>query len=89
MPTVWWVSRLCDEFACLPSQAIREWREAPEGLIEDILEARAVAATWRTWTSAERKTELPASPLMDLVAGIDMGLDADALQARTEGGTHG
>lgn len=83
------MSRLCEEFSCLPSQAIREWREAPDGLIEDILEARVVAETWRIWSRAERKSDLPASPMLDLVAAIDMALDAEQLKARTNGGAGG
>lgn len=43
MPWEWWIGRLCEEFHCLPSQALREWLRVPAGLLESIIEMRAYA----------------------------------------------
>lgn len=48
------MSRLCEEFGCLPSQAIREWQTAPSGVLEDIMELRAFARAIQTYQHAQR-----------------------------------
>jgi hypothetical protein len=69
-PLAVWLSRLCQEFGCLPSAALREWRRAPAGLIEEILEARAYIGTREAYDRAPKKSELPPSPMLDLVHEI-------------------
>jgi len=41
-----WVSRMCEEFHCLPSEALRERLIAPCGLLEEVLEVRAYTAAY-------------------------------------------
>ena len=53
MPEEWWLSRLCEEFNCLPSDALREVMRAPFGLLERIIESRAYAYMKRQWENAE------------------------------------
>ena len=48
MPYDLWLSRLSEEFGCLPSAAIREWQRAPDGLLERIIEARHYARHGQT-----------------------------------------
>jgi hypothetical protein len=40
-PFEWLVSRVCEEFSCVPSVAIRELEELPGGLIEAIMAYRS------------------------------------------------
>lgn len=55
----WWLSRVCEEFGCLPSAAWRELRQAPAGLIEDICEMRAYAKAWRAYEDAGHMDDGP------------------------------
>lgn len=82
MPWTWWVSRVCEEFHCLPSEALKELRRAPEGLVEDIVEARAFAATWRVWSEAKEKKSVPPSPMLDLVIEIEMTVRQEQIAAQ-------
>lgn len=58
----------------MPSAAYREWRAAPAGFLEDIIEAVNYADAKDIYERAERKTDIPSSPLMDLVKAIDFEL---------------
>ncbi len=80
----WWISRLCEEFHCLPSQALREWQEAPDGLLETIVEMRAFAATKAAYDAATDKESMPKSPLADLVKELDFGRADRTIAARAE-----
>ena len=59
-------------FSCLPSEALREWRLAPDGWIEQVMEALAYASAKQLYDAAEKKTDLPRSPMIDLVVLTDM-----------------
>jgi len=72
MPAAFWIARICEEFDCLPTAAVREWRRAPDGLIAQVLEARAFAAAYQLYASAKDKADLPSSPMLDLVIEIEM-----------------
>lgn len=73
----WWISRVCQEFACPPSVALRELREAPDGLIETIVEMRAFARAREVTRQAEQmpdgaeKRRLLRDPLVRLVLEIE------------------
>lgn len=73
MPLVWWISRLCEEFGCLPSQAMREWLTAPDGLLEEIVEMRAYVKARRNYETAQgmddgpAKRKVLADPLVQMV----------------------
>jgi hypothetical protein len=77
---------MCEEFSCVPTEAVREWRRAPDGLIVQVMEARAFAATWRMYDAAEKKTDLPASPMLDLVIEIEMAERQRQLMERQQDG---
>lgn len=71
MPEDWWISRLCEEFGCLPSQAIREYQSAPCGLLETILLYRTYARSHRAWHSATSKDQLPDDlPLRGVIEAL-------------------
>ena len=81
MPFVWWLSRIAEEFHCLPSEAWREWREAPCGLIEDLLEAGAYAHAKHVVDTARTAADIPAEPLYALVHEIEFALVKEARDA--------
>lgn len=70
------LSRLCEEFHCLPSQAWREWRRLPAGMLDRILAVRAYARMKAVYDARGRGTADP--PLMQLVKDIDFQLVAEA-----------
>lgn len=43
MPYAFWVSRMCEEFQCLPSQIEAEIGRLPAGFLDDVIEARRFA----------------------------------------------
>lgn len=74
MPLAWFLSRLCEEFHCLPSEALREWERAPSGLLEEILELRAFAHAKQICDHAKEAKDIPQTPMTDLVQTIEFGL---------------
>ena len=88
MPFEFFISRLCDEFKCLPSEAEREWRNAPVGWLEDIIEARAFAEMKRTMestTDAEQLRKLKAeSSLARMVETIEFEIVRESLGPTAE-----
>lgn len=88
MPFVFFLGRLCEEFHCLPSAALKEYRKWPAGTLEDIIEARAFAAAKRHYESLNDGKAIAAyvseSPLAALVQQIEFDRAAEALQ--TNGG---
>lgn len=51
---------MCEEFGCLPSQALREWESAPCELIETIVQFRVYARSYATWHGATEQAQIPA-----------------------------
>ena len=74
------MSRLCEEFHCLPSAAWREWRRLPAGMLERILSVRAYARMKATYDARGRGTVDP--PLLLTVREIDFQLVQEARDAR-------
>jgi hypothetical protein len=69
---LWMVSRICEEFSCLPSQALRELDTDPERLALMIPDLRAYAAAKRAFDAARGKADASldaweGSPHMTLV----------------------
>ena len=87
VPIEWWGARLCEEFHCLPSQALAEWERAPCGLLETIIEMRAFAAMKAALDRAETLKERPTGRLADLVADIEFARAAALMEARRRGGS--
>jgi hypothetical protein len=67
------MSRLCEEFHCLPSEAYREWRTVREGLLEEILEARAFASIKQASDRGVKYSDMPSSPLLAWFKLIESG----------------
>ena len=65
---------MCEEFGCLPSAALREWRQAPVGLLETIVEFRAYASAKHAYDTASDAKSVPQTPMVQLVKEIEFGL---------------
>lgn len=72
MPMAWYVSRVCEEFGCVPSVALREIEQFPDGLLEDVMEARAFMSAKARVDAAEKKGDIPGTPMCQLVVAIGM-----------------
>jgi hypothetical protein len=86
------MSRLCEEFYCLPSQAYAEWERlqgtALSDLLIEILETRAYAAAKQATdaaTTAEARKALPKTELFGLVKEITFELVQEARRKRADG----
>ena len=79
-PFEFWIGRICEEFHCLPSEAMREWRTSPAGFLEDVMEARAYAQAWAMVDGAKSAKDIPSSPLTDLAITIRRELAEDELR---------
>jgi hypothetical protein len=68
LPFAYWVSRVCEEFQCLPSAAEQEMRRQPVGWIEEVIEARHYAKAKAIYDHAPDKTDVVKhDPLLQLV----------------------
>lgn len=78
------VSRVCEEFGCLPSQALRELDRDPE-LVFDVIEMRGYAATRQAVKRATNDKDHPKGPMADLVLDIECELFEERKQERADG----
>lgn len=68
LPFAYWISRVCEEFQCLPSEAERELRRQPVGWIEEVIEARHYAKAKEVYDRAPNKADVVKNdPLLRLV----------------------
>jgi len=59
MPFEWMVSRVCDEFGCLPSAAYRELMNDPSGMALDIMRLRNYARSKDILDHAKSAKDIP------------------------------
>jgi len=73
-PFEWVVSRICEEFHCLPTAALAELLDDPAGMAIEILELRAYARAKESLDNAKSKNDVPSSPMVDMVMEIQAEL---------------
>ncbi len=75
-PYAWLVSRVCEEFHCLPKDAETAIEEDEEGLIFEVMDLRALAATKREFDHAveQGKTIDQPSPMMRELMQLEYAL---------------
>lgn len=70
-PFAWTVSQVCEEFGCLPSEAVDELDHDPDGLTFDVLFLRSFKRTWDAWSAAAGTpgglTDLPETPMLQFL----------------------
>jgi hypothetical protein len=84
VPWEWVISRVCEEFHCLPSQAVRELEQDPDRLALNILSLRDYARAKRVYDSTTDSSKLPESPVMSEVMVNDFALHRERLARREE-----
>lgn len=62
---------MCEEFGCLPTAALREWLDAPAGLLEEIIETRAYARTKLAYDTADEPSKLAKTEMLWIVKSIE------------------
>lgn len=70
MPDDWIISRICEEFSCTPSEAIRQ----PLGLTLRIIELRAYARAKQALAEAQSETDVPQTPAVEWVWEVEQEL---------------
>ena len=74
MPLEQQIGAFCRFFHCLPSAAMAEWLDAPEGFLDAIMDAHAYAETKRTIDACDAASvpvdRQPTGPWVDLVHTI-------------------
>ena len=84
----WLISRICEEFHCLPSQAVREWDADDEGLVLDVIELRGYARAKAAWDRAteggdeKAVSRLLQDEMVKRVAEIEYALIRQAREAK-------
>ncbi len=66
-PWEWAVSRVCEEFHCLPSAAVNELMDDPDRLALEIIELRAYARAKEQLDNAKKSTDVPKTPMIEKV----------------------
>jgi hypothetical protein len=68
LPEAYYLSRICEEFGCLPSEAERELRRQPVGWLEEIIEAKHYARAKAVYDRTSNKADVTlGDPMMHLV----------------------
>jgi len=68
------VSRICEEFHCLPTEAVKELLDDPLNMALEIMELRAYARAKEVLDNAKSKNDVPSSPMVDMVMEIQAEL---------------
>jgi hypothetical protein len=78
---------LCEEFHCLPSEAVRELAIAPDGLLWEIVELRAYADAKWSVDEKDRPANAPRLPtaMESLVREIEKELAQEEISGRATG----
>jgi len=85
-PVEWLVSRVCEEFGCLPRAAVAELYDDPELMALTILRLRAYARAKQDIDNAKRPQDMPTGPAADLVWEIQAEIAAERKAAKDEHG---
>lgn len=61
---------MCEEFHCLPSEALSELEVTPWGMVADIISCRAYARAKNVVDNAQSEQDVPDDPMVDMVFRI-------------------
>jgi hypothetical protein len=87
MPLAYYVSRVCEEFACVPSVALAEVDRLPAGFLEDVIEARSFGVAYDIVQRSEPK-DIPDTPMVKLVQEIDLDVALREMKGGGDGDAH-
>lgn len=76
------ISVICEQFGCLPSEALRELEVTPYGLIWSILDLRAYKGAYDEVQRARKQEhyELEVTPYTDLVTEHELLAEQDEIR---------
>ena len=77
MPFEWLVSRVCEEFSCLPSQAVKELMDDPLQMATEIMHLRSYAEAKHILDSATSQEDIPKG--MDKSIGLVLKIQAQIM----------
>jgi len=73
-PEAWIVSRICEEFQCLPSEAVRELDKDYRKLIFEILRMRVYAASKHRFDNMKKGDNLDNVPMIEEVIANEVAI---------------
>lgn len=73
-PEAWVVSRICEEFSCLPSEAVNELEKDGRKLLFPIMNMRVYAAAKRRLDDMKPGENLDGVPMIDVVLRTDVAI---------------
>lgn len=79
-PEEWVISRICEEFDCLPSEAVRELDDADADLLLTIMDMRAYARAKDVLDHAKSKADVTMTPAIQRV--LEVEIEAMKLEAK-------
>lgn len=82
MPFEWLVSRVCEEFGCLPSQAVKELMDDPLQMATEIMSLRSYAEAKHILDNATAQKDIPQG--MDKSIKQVMEIQAELMAAEKE-----
>tara|TARA_B100000949_G_scaffold4534_2_gene3937 strand:+ start:7549 stop:7806 length:258 start_codon:yes stop_codon:yes gene_type:complete len=73
-PAAWIVSRICEEFGCLPSEAVSEMEKDVRKHLFQIMQMRCYAAAKRRLDDMKPGENLDDVPMIDVVLKTDIAI---------------
>jgi hypothetical protein len=73
-PEAWIVSRICEEFGCLPSEAVRELENDVRKHLFQIMQMRTYAAAKNRLDNMKAGENLDDVPMIDTVLKTDVAI---------------
>lgn len=62
---------MCEEFNVLPSQAVEELENESNSMVTTIIHMRAFVQTKTQYDGAKKKTDVPYTPMLELLQEIE------------------
>ena len=84
-PFEWVVSRICEEFHCLPTEAVNEMLDDPCNMALDILELRSYARMKDQIDRTKKETDMPTGPMAEWVWRVTAEISRRRKEARKNG----
>lgn len=73
------MGRICEAFGIDPMRAERVILWAPDGWLDEIIEARHYTEAYHMWSDAKKKSDVPKSPVFDLIKETEFRLTREEI----------
>jgi hypothetical protein len=78
------VGRICEAFSVDPRRAEQLILWAPDGWLDEIIEARCYGEAYQIWANTKKKSDVPPSPVFDLVKETEFRLTREEIDAEQD-----